>query len=142
MTFDDGGVETYDRLVSRYGSVPRPASLAVGRQRNAEEGDWLLWYDQVPIPDGSDPTGKKLRLINPPRASVVDAENRLESRVRSAARINRDQFIGRVLRGLTPVHEGDPIYEEAQGWLSDRLARDIHPSYHGNADVERCLRQM
>jgi hypothetical protein len=142
VTFDDGGVETYDRVVSRYGPAPRPSSLAVGRQRNAEEGDWLLWYDEVPIPDASDPTGKKLRFINPPRASVVDAENRLKSRVRSADRINRDQFIGRVVLGLTPFHEGNPIYEEAQDWLSDQLARGIHPSYDGNAEVERSLRQM
>lgn len=136
VTFDSGEVETYDRVVSRYGPKPRSSSIAIGHPRNTQEGDWLLWYEKVPTADSLNPNGPRT-VLYPPRAAIVDAEDRLMSRIRSDDVIYRHQYIGRIWLGLTDAHRGNPIYDDAQAWLAGQLAAGIHPRYDGDNDIDR-----
>jgi len=128
VSFDDGTVDVFDRVVSRYGPERvRTQPIAVPPGRNTQEGDWLLNADRILVRDAGDPSGGK--YVDPPRLAVAAALDALEARARTADNISKHRYRLRLQLGPTGVEAGDPIYADPQEWLSNELVAGRHPTF-------------
>ena len=136
VTFSDGSIGIFDRVVSRYGPGRRSSGpIAEGRRRNTQEGDQLLSYELSPRDDIRDPSRR--RLVDPPRYAVVEGLNKLDARTSAAAQISKRILIARILLGDVGSYDDEPMYQHGADWLSNELRAGRHPRYDADLDLDR-----
>jgi hypothetical protein len=138
VMFADGAVETYDRVVTRYG--PGNRGYAVIAQRDPGDApviDWLLADERRLVADPDDPS--RQRFVDPARTTVIDALAALEKRVWQSEKLDKQQLVGRVSLGREAFPKDGGMYDDPSGWLAGQLRAGRYPRYGTARDIRTAI---
>jgi len=138
VQFDDGNVEIYDRVVTRYGPGSRGnKTIAQQDPRDTQGGDWLLNIPMTLIPDPTD--SQSGRYVDHARATVIDSLTSLEARNRSGKNVSKRQIVGRIALGQENLPKGNGLYDDPIAWLVSELRAGRHPRFDADSDVSTAM---
>lgn len=130
VTFADGTTQTFNRVVTRYGTpaVKKGRALSSRRSRDPHAGNWLLTHVRYSVP-----TKQKdvYRNVNPAIERVARKVGALEKRQTSprAHSLNKRMFELSLFLKPTKANQNDPIYRDPQAWLSARMRSGKRTTY-------------
>jgi hypothetical protein len=134
VTFDGGGQEVYDRVVTRYGPAPPPGPrLSSKTQPDLHRGNWLLNYaSYTVVTKNLTETSHRRGIIEPARDDVARRLKGVLKRrgSRRVPLVNKLLYQSCLLKGSFDFSAGSEYLEsDPQVWLSSKLRSGICPSY-------------